>query len=596
MKWAVDDPARFQHEQVEIERLQAEVDWLSFAWRMSKDIVLEVDIDMVVHGRTYAGRLTYPTAFPDAPPYIRPRDHASRWSIHQYGDGGPLCLRWRPDNWQPHVTAAEMIRDAYELLNTEQAPENPGAVPSAHRVTEGQTVRSKISRLILTPQMQAAVLTLPKDSTGHLKSRCIYHALLDVSLFTKVMFITEVTSTGSEVIKVDDLPPGLEKLIPLACYEKEGLIVRNESLRTAQISTPDELLQVLKRAGISQDEVLVLSGDGKKYDEREVIIVGDDVLSLRMFSIYGDVADPKIDAYHILFPPAETARLPQEHTRLHQLKFGIVGLGSVGSKLAISLARSGARNFLLIDDDYLGPGNVCRNELSWMFVGVQKGHAISEMMSLIAPGITTTVKSHRFAGQESSVEAANVLNELTKCDILIDTTANPEVFLRLAGIARRNQKSLCWGELFAGGYGGLIARARADLDPNPLYVRDGIHTFLNEQPSAPFKNAVNYNGTDQEPLTAYDSDVGYIATALTRLVLDTALVRNPSDFPYPAYLVGMRKEWIFEQPFDTRPIEIPGDGWETESKADPVLKEIVIGQLLKLAAEGLKDAEPDTAT
>jgi hypothetical protein len=44
---------------------------------------------------------------------------------------------------------------------------------------------------------------------------------------------------------------------------------------------------------------------------------------------------------------------------------------------------------------------------------------------------------------------------------------------------------------------------------------------------------------------ADDADVSQIASALTRMVLDTLLERQPSAFPHPAYLIGLRKEWIF---------------------------------------------------
>jgi len=73
-------------------------------------------------------------------------------------------------------------------------------------------------------------------------------------------------------------------------------------------------------------------------------------------------------------------------------------------------------------------------------------------------------------------------------------------------------------------------------------------------PPAPFRDAGGYDGNDQQPGIAYDGDVAQIASTLTRLALDTALQREPSDFPYAAYLIGLRKEWIFEQAFDTRPI------------------------------------------
>src|ERR1700674_5815589 len=160
MKWALDNPTRFLLERAEFDRLDKEADWLNLAWHLDSTLTVKVDIDLKIHGRTYAGTLTYPDLFPDTPAYIRPRDSSEQWSIHQYGPGGSLCLKWRADNWDNRVTGAELVRQAYELLSTEQNPEHPGRVLSAHRETPGQAMRSQVHRLICTPDLIAALKSL----------------------------------------------------------------------------------------------------------------------------------------------------------------------------------------------------------------------------------------------------------------------------------------------------------------------------------------------------------------------------------------------------------------------------------------------------
>ena len=41
----------------------------------------------------------------------------------------------------------------------------------------------------------------------------------------------------------------------------------------------------------------------------------------------------------------------------------------MGSKLAASLARSGVRRFVLVEEDVLLPENLVRNDLDWRDVG-----------------------------------------------------------------------------------------------------------------------------------------------------------------------------------------------------------------------------------
>ena len=207
-----------------------------------------------------------------------------------------------------------------------------------------------------------------------------------------------------------------------------------------------------------------------------------------------------------------------------------------------------------------------------------------------------TVRMHRIAGQESAVSVASLFKDLSACDLLVDATANPEVFLRLAALARSGKIPLVWGEVFATGYGGLIARARPDLDPNPIGVRDSLHAYLATLPPAPFQDAAGYDGSEERADIAFDSDVGVIANALTRLAIDTVLRRTPSYFPAPVYLLGLRHEWIFDQPFDTRPVQVGGDGWELHAPIVSDERKLESFKALVSLFPESKDADDPAAT
>jgi molybdopterin/thiamine biosynthesis adenylyltransferase len=127
-----------------------------------------------------------------------------------------------------------------------------------------------------------------------------------------------------------------------------------------------------------------------------------------------------------------------------------------------------------MDDDVFLPENICRNELSWDSVGLHKAEAVREELALISSDIDVQAQVRRLVGQESSLNTAAVLKSLSVSDLIIDVSANPDVFLIVAAIARTNRRPLCWGEVFAGGIGGLIARARPNVDPHPLAVKNGI--------------------------------------------------------------------------------------------------------------------------
>lgn len=575
MKWAMDDPARFLRERAELDRLDTEENWLSTAWRMSEGGSITVDLDMTIHGRVFAGQMTYPDMFPDSPPYICPRDSSELWSSHQYGASGSLCLQWRADNWQPDVTGADMVRSAHELLSTEQHPELPHAVPSAHRLTPGQDMRGACRRFVATAGLLAAWAALPLQSRTRLTSATVYN------MGTVVMFGAKVADEQDVLQDVADLPSGIATSLPLFSLPGGGWIFRSDAFDQWQsIESVEMLLRDVVEAGFVTDDILVK--EAGKYKAKMITLLGTKLPSLRVFLIESG-EQPELLEHRIVWPTPTDFRLSKEAQQLANVRVGIVGLGSVGSKIAVSLARSGVRRFLLVDDDYIAPGNMVRHDLSWAYTGTHKAHAVRDALSLIAAGVHVNTRTTRLAGQESAVTTATALKDLSSCDLLIDATANPEVFLLLAALTKRHGTSLCWGEIFAGGYGGMIARARKGHDPNPLAIRDAFHAYLATLPDAPFKNAADYDGTEEQPLVAYDSDVGFVATALTRLALDTALSRDPSEFPYSVYLLGMRCEWIFEAPFDTRPVAVQGQGWVCDENAgNDEDRRAVVETLLKM--------------
>lgn len=560
MKWAMDSPARFLRERAELKHLEAEGNWLNTAWHILEDGLIVVDIDMTIHGRVFAGRLTYPDTFPDSPPYICPRDKSEKWSNHQYGAGGPLCLQWRADNWHPDVTGADMVRSALELLSAEQHPELPNTVPSAHRLTAGQAMRGTSQRFVPTIQLLSMLMGISLQSRTRLQCSIVYNKNANV------MFATKVADEQDTLLDLTDLPQGVATSLPLFSLPRAGWFYRSQAFDSRQsVESADKLLNVLEEAGLATDDILVQVD--RKYQARTIVLMGSKLSSLRVFLIDSGEQLELIE-HKVVWPSDSKFRVLEEAQGLAGIRVGVVGLGSIGSKVAVSLARAGVRRFLLVDDDHLAPGNMVRHELSWAYVGAHKVHALSDALSLIAAGIQVEARTTRLAGQESAVTVAATLRSLSSCDLLIDATANPDVFLVLAALAKREGKPLCWGEIFAGGIGGMIARARPHHDPNPLAVRDSYHAYLASQPEAPFKNAADYDGNEEQPLVAYDSDVGFVATALTRLAIDTALSRDPSEFPNSVYLLGMRNEWIFEAPFDTRPIGVQGPGWENEESSE----------------------------
>jgi len=589
MMWILRQPKRFLQEREALDTLAQEVSWIrGIHWRIGDGLIVAVDIDLDIHGRVWEVDLTYPDAFPDTPAYIRPRDRSQRWSIHQYGEGGSFCLEWRADNWHPGVTGADLLQSLYRLLSTEMHPENPSAVPSAHTLTRGQERRSDTHRLIATPRLIEILAALPPNTVKPIQVRSLlHHSGLDHAL--TVCLISDIEGAAGKMDAIPDVPKGLNSYIPLFAWRSDGFVIRNDNFNAeTRIKTVDDLAGLIADLGFADRVFLTPDSGSTNLGDRLVVVIGASPSSLRCWGIEGT----SLNTYAVIQAEDFAGRLPASYAHLKDLRIGIAGLGSVGSKIAVSLARAGSRKFLLIDEDLFLPENVCRNELSWDAVGVHKAEAVKEALSLIAAEIDTDVRVYRLAGQESSVAAASVLKALACCDLIIDATARPEVFTLLAAVAKAHQRPVCWGEVFAGGIGGMIARARPRLDPTPLAVRNGILEHLKSLPPAPYAKATRYDVDGDEPHVADDADVSQIASSLARLALDTLMQPQPSSFPYPAYLIGLRPEWIFSGSFDTHPLAIEGEAWDADATADED-RNAALASLLQILKENADD-HPDS--
>ena len=234
-----------------------------------------------------------------------------------------------------------------------------------------------------------------------------------------------------------------------------------------------------------------------------------------------------------------------------------MGLGSAGSKIALTLARMGARKFYLVDHDILLPENLVRHALDWQAVGEHKVDATASALRQLAADMEVSVSRAHLTGQESNALVSTVLQRVGECDLIIDATANARVFNLLAAVSDAAEKPLVWLEIYAGGIGGLIARSRHGLDPSPQTMRSVFLGYCAEQPPPPQQAERDYSTQDADGnvLTATDADVSIIAHHAARLAVDTVLAPNASRYPFSMYLIGLAEAWVFEAPFATIPID-----------------------------------------
>ncbi len=128
----------------------------------------------------------------------------------------------------------------------------------------------------------------------------------------------------------------------------------------------------------------------------------------------------------------------------------IMGCGSVGSLMALELAKAGVGRFMLVDSDIFGYHNICRHQCGIYDVGRYKTEALRDRILAINPYAQVVVETKKI--QEVSEESINAF-----CDedgIMIGCADNYAGDLYANDLAVRHKMAFltlaCWNRAFAG--------------------------------------------------------------------------------------------------------------------------------------------------
>jgi len=573
--WFFQDNERLASERISLSALDERASWLrSPIWTLVGSN-LSVQVDIQVGEVVYPIILEYPALFPATPPIVSPRDSSERWSSHQYFGSGELCLEWGPDNWEPHITGADLLESAYRLLSTEKDDKSDAQqriVTSRHGLTLGQDLRGSFHRFAITPECDDFLASLPKGITGTFKFRLVYRD------GNTTMHVQNVHPSGLEAWNAPALPNtiyyarGFSHKGRFAITDLDDLEFSGKSYNV--------LKKAMERCGCT--EALSTDNDELAFS---ILLLCNSRRDLRalMLPDRDDEAISQLSTFRLNF--CDGGRTGPVRKELVGKRIGIVGLGSAGSKVALTLGRSGANDFLLVDDDIFLPENIERHTLDFRNVGEHKVTGVKGQLEALTTDIKVEVSQIKLSGQEASSSVSYRLKQLSECDVVVDATGNPRTFNELAETVKQAGTPMVWLEVFAGGIGGFVARYRPGKDPDPFTTRARYHSYLEDKEPAPRATGVPYAGesSDGEPLIATDAEVAIIAHHAARLVADILECREPSTFPYSVYLIGLERSWLFEAPFATIGVDIGEPTEAADGKASSLSRENIdfLGEVIK---------------
>ena len=138
----------------------------------------------------------------------------------------------------------------------------------------------------------------------------------------------------------------------------------------------------------------------------------------------------------------------------------IFGLGAIGAPLVIELARNGCRKIIVLDHDFVEPGNSIRWPLGSSAWGRRKVSVLKEFVEREYPATMVQAVTHHVgaaAVQEGTGDLDVLPGIIAEADLVVDATASSGVSRLLADLCQRAAKMMVSAYATASLKGGVVA-------------------------------------------------------------------------------------------------------------------------------------------
>jgi len=244
-----------------------------------------------------------------------------------------------------------------------------------------------------------------------------------------------------------------------------------------------------------------------------------------------------------------------ETDKLKDKLFTIFGLGSIGSLVAVELAKCGASHFRFADFDTLEVYNIIRHACGLRDIDRYKTEAVKDCILNINP----EAKIECF--NVDAVENESILDTLIRgADLLLVCTDSELSKYKINKYCIRlwQEEGIVVPAIYAGAYerafGGDLMRVIPGETPCYDCVIGSVQQMSSweSKPKGPVAYSELESAEDFRAEPGLGLDVHFIALIQAKLALLTVLRGSDSDLediPYNFLFWGNRKEWIFPEPF-----------------------------------------------
>ena len=513
MSWFWRDPTRYENERKTWESLGFS---LIFE-RLEHEHAVAFSGSITEEGKTYEFEVSYPSGYPYIDPVVF--CHSVENQKHQTPGYGNLCLfeEWNVSG----VIDADMLYDRMRQWMKSQIlgfkPEDESRILEFNRYAE----HSSISAIVITPD---SVYNQWKGK------RSLFDMSIDQTYNVMRAQLVSI-STTDEVYheSFEFFPKG--RLVQGLCYRVKET--------PPYFKTSDEIIDWLSdQTGYSDISEMVhklwreydndVTGPllGIKYPENgeeHFLVVALDATRVELGR--KEVFDLIIFRSEV-FSKEMLFRRVAHLNPLQNKKVGVLGCGSIGSSVALELAKAGTGHLTLIDYEDLSVGNVVRHECTLEDVGLPKSFILGEQIGKRNPFTSTSYFTHWW-GRTGEEEVEDILSDI---DILVCAVGHTPTERYVDDIARRFNVPVIYVYAGLGASSGRVFR----VIPNQTgcyhcYNYEILKGNFSALTQPDHLEAIIELGCSAPIFPGSGIDTSSIANIASNMVIDTLLERATSD-------------------------------------------------------------------
>lgn len=459
-------------------------------------------------------RVVFPSGYPSFAPEVFDESTEPLLTRHHHAEHRGFCL-FGPDRnrWISSMTAANALAEVEELIRDYA----PGSAP----VLAGE-VPEPVSDLIATAPAGGILVPPPVASLLIASSRIAATGTCQILMTTDPKAHRRGVVVNLELNGAKATAPGYQR--PLS-----GQTTQARNIPVIRLGAPPPMIS--RHTGAGAWLQLVPASLRRTQNEEWFLFVypeesgrAEDAgtgMTLLQVSKQGHTCH----RCYSLAPEAAFTRIPGLEN-LAAKKVVIVGLGALGSRIAVCLAASGVRKFFFLDHDIYDTANAVRHECGFAFFGVPKVQAVAQRVLEMNPLCEIGFCAAR-VGSLPANEEAELVKRMNESALVINATGSEHAAHWLDRMCQELGRRCLHAAVANGAWSGEVIRVVPGR--TPCWVCHQIaHEPLASEPRA--NGGFFPAGCAHPTFTGSMPEVALVAELTAAMAIETMLEREGRDF------------------------------------------------------------------